>query len=163
MDEKAFLAAGIYLTLKHIILTIGPEYSRLPARYYTWIFIICDLFSLILQGAGGGLAATASTTSGQATGNNLMMAGIVWQVFTLLVFGFLAGKYALDAYRHRLEFSQSVVTLLSSMRFKLFLYSLVVAFLALFTRCVYRIAEMAGGWRNEIMQNEVDFIVLDGV
>lgn len=160
---QAFLAAAIYLTLKHVVLTVGEQYSRLPAKYYTWIFILCDLFSLILQGAGGGLAATADTDSSAATGNNLMMAGIVFQVFTLLVFGVLAGEYASRAYQRRSEWSQSVVNLVSSMRFKLFVGSLLTAYTVIFIRCVYRIAEMAGGWRNEIMQNEAEFIALDGV
>jgi hypothetical protein len=144
-------------------LTIGEEYSRIPAKYYTWIFILCDLFSLVLQGTGGGLAATADTDAGATNGNNTMMAGIVFQVVTLLVFIALAGEYAYRAYQRRNHFSQSVVNLLSNVRFKLFVGSVLVAFTAIFIRCVFRIAEMAGGWGNEIMQNEVDFIVLDGV
>jgi hypothetical protein len=46
--------------------------------------------------------------------------------------------------------------------FKFFIFGLILAFLAVFTRCVFRIAEMAGGWRNPIMQSETDFIALDG-
>lgn len=146
------------------MLTVGPEFSRIPAKYYTWIFISCDLLSLILQGAGGGIAATADDNkSMQDVGNNLMMAGIVWQVFTLLVFGVLAADYAKTAASRRSEFNQSVINLVSNTRFRLFISSLVIAYLAIFTRCVYRIAEMAGGWRNSIMQDETDFIVLDGV
>lgn len=162
-SDKAFFAAAIYLTLKHAILTIGGQYSRLPAKYYTWIFILCDLFSLILQGAGGGLAATADSDSSASTGNNLMMAGIVFQVFTLLIFACLSGEYFYRALSRRSEWSQSVVNLVSSKRFKLFVGSILVAFTVIFVRCVYRIAEMAGGWRNDIMQNEAEFIVLDGV
>ena len=162
-SAKAFFAAAIYLTLKHVVLTIGSQYSRLPAKYYTWIFILCDLFSLILQGAGGGLAATADSDSSASTGNNLMMAGIVFQVFTLLIFAILSGEYFYRALSRRNEWSQSVVNLVSSMRFKLFVGSISTAFTVIFIRCVYRIAEMAGGWRNDIMQNEAEFIVLDGV
>lgn len=123
------------------------------------------MLSLILQGAGGGIAATAknSDPNMQKVGNDLMMAGIVFQVVTLLVFGILAGDYALSAFRSRSQFSQSAVALLYDTRFKLFIMSIVLAFTAIFTRCVYRIAEMAGGWKNPIMQNENEFIVLDGV
>lgn len=160
---KAFISAGIYLTLKHIVLTIGEEYSRLQARWYTWIFILCDLFSLILQGAGGGIAATAETENMQKVGNNLMMAGIVFQVFTFLVLFALVAMYASTAFANRNSFSQSTVTLLSSTKFKLFIASLIVAWITIFTRCVYRIAEMAGGWGNPIMQNEVEFIILENV
>lgn len=160
----AFIAAGVYLTLKHIILEIGPQYSRLPPRYYTWIFICCDILSLVLQGAGGGLAASADGDQAlQDTGNDMMMAGIVWQVITLLVFGLLVGIYALTVHRGRASLSASAVHLLSSTRFKLFTAGITLAYLTIFVRCVYRIAEMAGGWQNEIMQNEDEFIVLDSV
>lgn len=82
----AFIAAGIYLNLKHIVLEVGPSFSHLRPKFYTWIFILCDLFSLILQGTGGGVAATADDGSSfQKVGNDLMMAGIVWQVITLLL------------------------------------------------------------------------------
>lgn len=92
-----------------------------------------------------------------------MMAGIVFQVVTLLVFGILAGTYARSAYQSRSQFSQSAVALLYGSRFKFFIMSIIVAYTAIFTRCVYRIAEMAGGWKNPIMQNQNEFIVLDGV
>lgn len=35
----SFLAAGIYLTLKHVVLYCGPEHSWLKASLYPWIFI----------------------------------------------------------------------------------------------------------------------------
>lgn len=144
---------------------VGPQYSRLPARWYTWIFIGCDILSLILQGAGGGTAATAddSQPDQQKLGTNLMIAGIVFQVITLLVFGCFAARYAMNAYHSRSQFSQSTIALLDNTRFKLFLVSLLVAFTTIFTRCVYRIAELAPGWSNPIMRRENEYIVLESV
>ena len=159
----AFVTAGIYLTLKYLVLTVGRDYSRIRAKFYTWIFILCDLLSLVLQGAGGGIAATADTDTFQNVGNDLMMAGIAWQVVTLLVFGILVADYAYTAYKGRNGFTQETINLLSSRNFKLFGSAIVLSFLVIFTRCVFRIAEMADGWANPIMQDEVDFIVLDGV
>ena len=159
----AFVTAGIYLTLKYLVLTVGRDYSRIRAKFYTWIFILCDLLSLILQGAGGGIAATADTSTFQNVGNDLMMAGISWQVVTLLLFGALVTDYAYKAYKGRNGFTQETINLLSSRNFKLFASAIVLSFFVIFTRCVFRIAEMANGWANPIMQDEVDFIVLDGV
>jgi len=160
----AFVAAGVYLTLKHIVLEIGSSFSRLKPRLYTWIFILCDFLSLVLQGAGGGLAATAGNGSNlQSVGNNLMMAGIVWQVFTLIVFGILVTDYYLRAQKCRDQLSASAIKLIQTLRFKLFVFGLSLAFTGIFTRCVFRIAEMAKGWGNPIMQSESDFIGLDSV
>lgn len=162
---KAFISAAIYLTLKHIVLTVGQQYSGLAARWYTWIFITCDLISLVLQGAGGGIAATAEDNQPdeQDLGTNLMIAGIVFQVVTLLIFGCLAARYAMNAYQDRFQFSQSTVALLYDTRFKLFLLSLLVAYTTILTRCIYRIAELVGGWGNSIMQEQTEYIVLDSV
>jgi hypothetical protein len=77
----SFLAAGIYLTLKHIVIQFGSEWSRLRPAWYTYIFIGCDITSLAMQSAGGALAATADPgDSLQDVGTNLMIAGIIFQV-----------------------------------------------------------------------------------
>jgi RTA1 like protein len=160
----AFIAAGIYLTLKHVVICFGEEHSYLKPKYYTWLFISCDIFSLILQGAGGGIAATAhNNRSLQLVGNDLMMAGICFQVVTLLAFGGMASAYCVRLSRSKNPLSDGAESVKRSAGFKLFAAGFLLAFLTVFTRCVYRIAEMAGGWRNPIMQSEVDFIVLDGV
>lgn len=159
----AFVSAAIYLTLKHITLCFGPELNRFPARYYTWIFITADIFSLVLQGCGGGIAATANTNSLLNVGTGLMQAGIVLQVVTLLIFGAFSADFVLRLSKSTKPFSLEAADMKNELRFKLFLTGLILAYLTVFTRCVYRIAEMANGWKNPIMQNEAEFIVLDGV
>ncbi|KAK2749376.1 hypothetical protein FQN57_006308 [Myotisia sp. PD_48] len=160
----AFLSAAIYLTLKHLCLALGPNLSLLKPRYYTWIFIGVDLLSLTLQGIGGGLAASSNGDRAQQDlGANVMIAGIVWQVFTLVVFGILVGHFfwrVNSEKRH--SANPTAQKLWASRKFKLFLISTTVAFLAIFARCVYRIAEMVGGWRNHIMRDEISFIILEG-
>ncbi|KAJ5618140.1 hypothetical protein N7537_003254 [Penicillium hordei] len=37
------------------------------------------------------------------------------------------------------------------------------AYITVLIRCIYRLPEMAGGWGNELMQSEMDFLVLDGM
>jgi hypothetical protein len=77
----SFLAAGIYLTLKHVVLQFGQEWSRIRPNWYTYIFISCDISSLAMQSAGGAMAAMADP--GEKIGDigtNLMIAGIIWQV-----------------------------------------------------------------------------------
>lgn len=164
LSPKPPLTPPSQLTLKHLTLTFGPQLNRFPARYYTWAFISADIFSLVLQGSGGGIAATANPGSSLLNvGTDLMLTGIVLQVITLLIFGGLAADFALRLSRDGTPFTIEAATLKNQRSFRLFLGGLALAFLAVFTRCVYRIAEMAGGWSNAIMQNESDFIALDGV
>ena len=93
----------------------------------------------------------------------MMIAGIVWQVITLLVFGALAGLYAARVFRNRASLPESGYKLMTTLRFRLFASAILLAYVTIFTRCAYRIAEMAHGWRSAVMQDETDFIVLDGM
>lgn len=162
--SPAFIAAGIYLTLKHIVLTFGTEWSRLRPSMYTWIFISCDILSLVLQGAGGGLAAAADPGSSlQDVGTDMMIAGVIFQVVVLVIFGAAVVDYFIRTNRRRGQLSSDALSLAASTRFRLFIGAIVVAYLGILIRCAYRIPELTGGWRSELMRNETDFIVLEGV
>ncbi len=116
-----------------------------------------------LQYYSAGAVLASRGNSGVAAGNDTMMVGLVSQVVTLAIFGIMAVDVFFRIRRHRGNFTQSAETLRASKRFKGFLIAVAVAYTVIFIRCVYRIAEMAGGWSNPIMQNQVAFIVLDGV
>ncbi|PMD43487.1 RTA1-domain-containing protein [Hyaloscypha variabilis F] len=162
--SPAFIAAGIYLTLKHIVLAFGQERSKIQARYYTWIFITCDWISLMLQAVGGGFAGGAgNNVKLRNTGTNLMISGIVWQVATLITFSALVVDYALRTRRAWSDVTPEAKGLLSQSKFRSFLAAAAVAFTTVFLRCVYRIAEMVGGWANPIMRDEIGFDIMEGV
>jgi hypothetical protein len=160
--SPAFNAAAIYLTLKHVAIAFGPEASRLRPKYYTWIFITFDLLALILQGTGGGMAATSNNNDHQlTTGDNLMLTGIAWQDATLLAFGLMFGDYVWRRRASGVPLSKVAVATASDKKFQIFMVAISIAYLAILIRCVYRIAEMANGWRNPIMQSQGLFIGLD--
>lgn len=82
----AFLAGALYLCLSRIIIVHGQQISRCSPRSYAITFMTSDFVSLVPQGAGGGLAATADDPSGNETGRTIMVAGVVFQVVSLLIF-----------------------------------------------------------------------------
>ncbi|KAL2860687.1 RTA1 domain-containing protein [Aspergillus lucknowensis] len=160
----AFWSAAIYLTLKHEVDVLGHEFSLLKPKWYPYIFVTCDLISLTLQGAGGGLAATADTPHGSAVGSDVMLAGIIWQVITLTVFVVISLHFFLKIHhapKHRLSVEAQKVW--EGRKFWVFCFGVSLAFITTYARCVYRIAEMAGGWRNPIMQDKLGFIILESV
>jgi hypothetical protein len=162
--SPAFVSAGLYLTLKHIVINFGEAWSRLPPVWYTRIFIAGDILSLVLQGSGGGIAATADDGSSlQDTGTNLMVAGVVLQVVVLFCFGALLVEYTIRTYHRRDQLSDTAMTLFHKTSFRCFVFAIIIGFLGIFIRCVYRIPELTGGWGSELMRNETDFIVLGGV
>ncbi|KGO72766.1 RTA-like protein [Penicillium italicum] len=147
-----------------IVNVLGQQHSKLRAEWYPYIFVTCDIVSLVLQGAGGGLAAAAKTSKASDMGSNVMMAGIVWQVATLTVFGVMSGHFLLqiqNASKDGLTVEARKVW--NSRNFWVFFWGTFVSFVTTYIRCVYRIAEMAGGWKNPIMQDELDFTILESI
>lgn len=160
----AFVSAGIYLTLKHFVLTFGREYSLLKPALYTWIFICADIFSLLVQAAGAALFANQnSSLSTIEAGAHLALAGIVFQVVSLAFFGLMAAVYVMRMSRNWSRLSPEAVQMAHATRTHLFLTAVIIAYVTVLTRCIYRIPELAGGYQNAVYVNETDFIVLDGV
>ena len=162
--SPAFIAAGVYLTLKHIDLTFEEKKSRIQAKFYTWTFISCDFLSLMLQAVGGGFAG--------GTGNNvhlrnirtgLTIAGIVWQVATSLVFLGLVVDYTLRTINGWDQVPQKRKVLAKKMSFRCYVGSVTAAFITIFYRSVYRIAKMTGGWAKPTMNDETGFAVMKGL
>ncbi|KAJ6016153.1 hypothetical protein N7540_010744 [Penicillium herquei] len=165
-----FVAAGVYLTLKHIVLNLGPEHSKLNPRLFTWIFISCDIGSLILQAAGGGVAAAAGNTN-QAllrAGDDIIIAGIAFQVLTMSVCGVLGLNFFWNVARHGNGLTgeknpESNASTIPPSRMRLIIIAEIFAYFTVLIRCIYRIPEMAGGWGSALMQKENEFLVLDGM
>ena len=49
------------------------------------------------------------------------------------------------------------------LRFRIFCFAILIAFITIFIRCIYRLPEMAGGWGNPLMRKENEFLLLDGM
>jgi hypothetical protein len=163
----SFIAAGIYFSLKHIVRHNGPEYSRLQPRLYTWIFIGCDLGSIVLQAVGGGIASSGGNTNRQLvdTGNWIIVAGIAFQVATMAFCGLLAAEYVFRFMRGQWRVGQAVESQREPglNKASLFHFAVVFAYITVLIRCIYRVPEMTGGWGNPKMRIEKEFLLLDGL
>ncbi|ENH69032.1 Sphingoid long-chain base transporter RSB1 [Fusarium oxysporum f. sp. cubense race 1] len=160
-----FICAAIYLTLKHVALALNPDLSRIHPRWYPRIFLPADLSCLIIQAIGGGVAAAAKRNQPELArnGNRTIIAGVVLQVIVLLAFGAMGTDYYLRVkkYLHSSEAAPESLRVWQDKKFRMFGFAVSGAYFAILTRCIYRIAEMAGGWGNHIMQDEPSFLVLD--
>jgi len=176
----SFLAAGIYVTLKHVVLYCGPESSRLKPRLYPWVFIGCDFGSIVLQAIGGGVAAGAGNHGQNKkllnVGDGLIVAGIAFQVATMAVCALVMLDYFIRFQRAKKqktttqsenglesEYEKNQKDPKASRNFRIFAFAIGAAFVVIFIRCVYRLPEMAGGWGNPLMQRETEFLILDGM
>ncbi|KAL8702326.1 MAG: hypothetical protein Q9224_000028 [Gallowayella concinna] len=165
----AFMAAGIYLTLSRIVVTFGPENSRIKPLSYPRLFIPCDILSLVLQALGGGMASAAShSNKNPENGNHIMVAGLAFQVFTLLVFMLLCADFAVRTVMRMNRLGEAALdpthaTLRRSMKFRVFLVALTLSTICIFVRSVFRVVELGEGWDGALIKNQTLFIVLEGV
>ncbi|KAH0114886.1 RTA1-domain-containing protein, partial [Aureobasidium melanogenum] len=112
---------------------------------------------------GGGIAAGEQENLIKI-GNSIMVAGICVQVATMALCGVVAVDFFIRRWRSR-EAQNNLDDPMtrSTPGFKFYVGASTLAFITVFIRSVYRIPEMVGGWGNPLMQNENEFLILDGM
>ncbi|ODQ80939.1 hypothetical protein BABINDRAFT_160376 [Babjeviella inositovora NRRL Y-12698] len=159
--------AALYCILAKLVIVYGERYSILKPARYTQIFVASDFLSLVLQGGGGGVAATAVSGSGSThLGTNIMIAGLGLQVASMTIFIVLwlvffwrvykASKLAEPGFDPRFEHLRSTSVM------KLFPLYASVAVICVYVRSIYRVVELSEGWTGHLMVTEPYFLVLDG-
>lgn len=145
-----FYSAAIYTLISVMITNIGREYAPLPPKVILWSFIACDVIATVVQITGAALVGTAySNGNDPNVPNNILLAGLAFQVFTFAVFivcliWFLAK-------------SRKVTT----KAFKIFAAAVFIATLAVYLRTCIRLAETAEGLLEFLSTHEVIFGCLE--
>ncbi|KAF8662698.1 hypothetical protein AX16_001140 [Volvariella volvacea WC 439] len=164
--SPTFVIAANFIIFGRIVGILGSSYSRLRPGLYAIVFLCGDIFSFLIQGVGGGIAASAETHDKIMRGSHIMLAGIAFQLVVLVIYILLSTEFY---YRHfnnkpftnrageaeilRGEFD-------SHMRWMV--WALSFSSLVLFIRAIYRTIELEDGWDGRIITTELYFNVLDG-
>ena len=161
--------------------SVWKKNSRIEPHTYTRFFIPCDVLSLILQALGGGMASIASHENrSSATGDHIMVAGLVLQSLTLAIFIVciflqlcfelvlnrmqgISIDFAIRTVRHPDELNPKFFGLRASQRFRGCLAAISFATICIFIRSVYRVAELSEGWRGHLIRQQWLFVGLEGV
>jgi hypothetical protein len=120
-DAMTNYSHSIYLCLARIIVVYGEHLSRFKPRTYTMVFVTCDIICLVLQGLGGGIASSADTKESSDLGKNIMMAGLIFQVVSLGLFGICCGEFAFRVLKGKGSRNPRYTAITSSLLFKSFL------------------------------------------
>ncbi|KIJ91270.1 hypothetical protein K443DRAFT_686178 [Laccaria amethystina LaAM-08-1] len=159
------LLAANFVIFGLIIQRLGASYSRLSPKWYTILFCTCDVISLVVQGIGGGLAATAVPNGRDPrTGGNIMLGGIIFQLVTITVYSACATEFYIRYFKRRpirLDSGDATHGLFDG-RIKVMSLALAFNTTCLFIRAVYRTIELSDGWTGRIIGTQVYFNVLDG-
>ncbi|KIM37554.1 hypothetical protein M413DRAFT_448364 [Hebeloma cylindrosporum] len=158
------LLAVNFVVLGEIIHRLGAQYSRLSPKWYTIIFCTCDVVSLVIQGIGGGFAATAPDLEGANRGANIMLGGIVFQLAVIVFYSILAVEYYIRYHKRAPIASKAGMQARGecTWKLKMMTYTLAFSTTLLFIRAIYRTIELSEGWNGRIISNELYFNVLDG-
>lgn len=145
-----FFSASIYTVLTKLINAVGRQYSPIPPRLLLILFIICDVVATIVQVAGAALIGVAeSNRKDPTTPNNILLAGLAFQVFTFFIFILLLSTFLWRARK---------VTARALMPFTV-AFSVIVALIYL--RTDFRLAETAQGLNGRLSSREVFFGCLE--
>ena len=145
-----FYSAAIYTILSVMIAHVGREYSPLPPKVILWTFIGCDVVATVVQITGAGLVGKAYSDGGNPnTPNNILLAGLAFQVFSFAIF---IVCYTLFLFRAKKA---------TSKKFKIFAAAVFVATLAVYLRTCIRLAETAEGLLEYLSTHEVIFGCLE--
>ncbi|GAA5855634.1 hypothetical protein JCM8547_001626 [Rhodosporidiobolus lusitaniae] len=156
-----FFSATIYGILGMIVRAIGPQYSAIRPWAYLALFCTADLIAIVVQAIGGAKAALAlKNDDSSESGTHIMVAGIAFQLFTMLCFCALG----LDVWRRACkDRSYQSRPHAQQGRLKTVSFGLVFASFWILLRCCYRVAELAEGWSGYLMTTEPYFCVLDAM
>ncbi|CAD1809777.1 RTA1 like family protein [Candida parapsilosis] len=202
----AFTMGGIYFLLGQLVIIHGRQFSFLKPLWYAYIFIACDILSLFIQAAGGGVASAA--TSGNTSpdpGTNTMIAGIAFQAFAMSIYVSLwfvfiwkiyfpkkdtHARYAIEKDNQQqmlkpglknflklffntkasAEYKRTVLEPFYNPKYSdirqrplynYFPLAVTCAIIAIFIRCIYRVVELAQGFRGYLITHEVYIMCLD--
>lgn len=146
-----FFSAAAYITLGALIRIVGRSSSILSPRMYVIIFSTADVVSLVIQAIGGGSASVASNRgTNTKPGTNTMVAGILFQLATMVVFvGFM-----LDFLRRAFKMEKPGNT-------NRVILAMSLSILTIFIRSIYRSIELLQGWKGYLITHERYFVALD--
>ncbi|KAJ3156635.1 hypothetical protein HDU86_003859 [Geranomyces michiganensis] len=143
-----FVAAACYVILGRTIRNVGAEYSFIPPRWLSGIFVTADCFSFLVQSSASGMLVSAKDHEKAQMANRLLIGGLWIQVVSFTAFIILALAFH---YRARAETGS----------WKTLMYALYMASVLILIRSVFRVIEFSDGFDGPIATNEALMYVFD--
>ncbi|KAJ5746542.1 hypothetical protein N7520_011724 [Penicillium odoratum] len=153
----SFFAASIYMILGRIIrLLNGESNSIIRPTWLTKIFVTGDVLSFLMQSSGGGMLATAKTTSSVNLGENIIVGGLFVQVVSFGIFIIVSIIF------HRRMLATPMHALVKSrIPWTRYMKVLYVASALIMIRSIYRVAEYIQGNTGYLQRTEAFVYVFD--
>ncbi|KAF5534278.1 RTA1 like [Fusarium napiforme] len=155
----ALFAASIYMELGRIVdLVDGDRYLYVRRRWLTRIFVIGDVLSFFMQGAGGGMMGSDNNNNSRNLGEKLIVVGLFVQI---VFFGCFVITAAMFHLRLRRNPTQKVIT--DKPPYLRHLMALYITSILIFIRSLVRVIEFIQGFDGYIISHEIFIYLFDAV
>ena len=156
-----FNAAIAYVLLGRLMHAVGDQHSLIRPKLVARIFIICDIFSFIIQISGAGLLASATTDPDRAkTGENILLGGLG---INLVSFALFCVQLFYFDYRTRKSPPEVPGGSMFQKGWRQFLYIIYISSTLILIRQIYRVMEFAQGFTGYLAVHEVYFYIFDTI
>ncbi|GAB1739773.1 hypothetical protein NU219Hw_g4710t1 [Hortaea werneckii] len=155
----SFFAASIYMILGRIIrLTDGERHSMIRSNWLTKIFVLGDVLSFFVQSGGGGMLAKAKDQDTVDLANKVVLAGLALQILFFAFFVIVATTFHM-----RINKAPTQKSTILSIQWARYLWILYLASALIVVRCLFRIAEYAGGQDGVLLSTEIYLYIFDAL
>ncbi|KAJ5716736.1 hypothetical protein N7488_002382 [Penicillium malachiteum] len=149
-------AAAVYMVLARIIRAVnGEAYSPIRINLITKIFVSCDILTFFIQGGGAGMMAESSLSN---TGQYIVLAGLLLQILTFVMFVVTAVTFA-----RRMGKSPTPAALQSDIPWNQHLRSLYAVSAMILIRSIFRVIEYGLGNNGYLLGHEWPTYVFDAL
>jgi hypothetical protein len=149
-------AAAVYMVLARIIRSVDAEqYSPIRINWVTKIFVGCDVLTFLIQGSGAGMMSIGTMSK---MGQNIVLAGLILQIVTFVLFMVTA-----VVFEKRMKAHSNPEATQGGLLWKKHLLSLYAVSAMILLRSVFRVIEYALGNDGYLLANEWPTYVLDAV
>ncbi|KAG4429430.1 hypothetical protein IFR05_015082 [Cadophora sp. M221] len=155
-----FIAAGNYLLLTRLCTRVLPSHIthiyHLPLRNLTKIFVTSDIFTFLVQVSGSGIAASNNWEGDLVKiGEDVLIAGLAVQVFSLVVFLTVLNQFRSLAGKEQKE--------CAGREWRVVVRAVWISCLLILVRSIYRLIEFALGIFGYPFTHEWMFYVFESV
>ncbi|KAJ6458326.1 RTA1-domain-containing protein [Mycena vitilis] len=161
------LLAATFMIMSRIVQQLGTQYSYLTPRWYTYLFLPCDVTALVVQAIGGAQASAADDLAAANAGSRVMLGGIGFQFAVIIIFSVIALDFTWRYIRDKPLRASSSARGVFTRRLRIMLGALAFSTIVLVIRrvqhlSIYRVIELTGGWDGPVIRTEVYFNIFDG-
>ncbi|KAM0562758.1 hypothetical protein ACHAPJ_001598 [Fusarium lateritium] len=155
-----FIAAGNYLLISRLILAVLPpshhRILKIPGRRLTPIFVTCDVIAFLIQGSGSGIASSDNWQGEmERIGVRVLIAGLAFQLVAFSLF--------LCVFRRFHVLANRMAAIDAPKGWQKVVLAVYISSVLIMVRCIFRVAEFAGGMNAYAFRHEWLFWVFESL